>query len=701
MSFRVSGRLLAAAFAVLIALVVLPGAASAAPPSNDNFDDAATLSAGNPISGTNLDATSETGEPVPAAGNTVENGCSTATEAPHCASTVWYVFHAPDTASYTIATCDEGTDMDTVLGVWTGTDLSSLTAVTANDDGPGSTCAGAGGDVGSLVTFNATAGTDYMIQLAGYRANRGSFWLRAYPTASPPDAAPDTEIAQSGSYAGAFPFAPFEFYRSGPRHSASFIFAADQSGASYECALDGASFTPCSSPTSYDVTGTHQFAVRAIVGGHADPTPAVQRFTIDNTAPQTSFATAPPDPTSDPAVNWVAASSEEDNGNGLFECGMDGQPLGSTCDAASGFGPFCTGTHQVRVAAVDRAFNVDLTPAETSFTENGGSACSPPAISLGSTGPNSRTVEVLHLSIDPKGEGGSVRVDWGTTSGYGNDSGDYPVGPAAGSTEFDLPFLTPGTTYHYKATVTTPHGTADTGDLTFTTPTTGQPAPSISVGTPVVVGNHAAAIPLTIDPQGGVDVEYGILIDPTGDPTFASRYLLGSDELSGSGPLSRTIDLVDLDPGTTYHVRAFAWGVESVESSEFTVPATPGSGPIVQPPPIQPLKPHAFKFRRSSIKLGRLSRHSRFLTLSVRSLPPLARVGLTLNASVHSSSLKRLVHKQVRANRIGVARFKVKLSKKARKLLRNRHVRSLSLTLTVKPAGQKAAHITLHPKLRH
>jgi len=55
----------------------------------------------------------------------------------------------------------------------------------------------------------------------------------------------------------------------------------------------------------------------------------------------------------------------------------------------------------------------------------------------------------------------------------------------------------------------------------------------------------------------------------------------------------------------------------------------------------------------------------------------------------------------VRANRIGVARFKVKLSKKARKLLRNRHVRSLSLTLTVKPAGQKAAHITLHPKLRH
>ena len=45
-------------------------------------------------------------------------------------------------------------------------------------------------------------------------------------------------------------------------------------------------------------------------------------------------------------------------------------------------------------------------------------------------------------------------------------------------------------------------------------------------------------------------------------------------------------------------------------------------------------------------------------------------------------------------------RFKVKLSKKVRRLLANRHVRSLSLTLTVKPTGQKSTHITLHPKLK-
>jgi hypothetical protein len=43
---------------------------------------------------------------------------------------------------------------------------------------------------------------------------------------------------------------------------------------------------------------------------------------------------------------------------------------------------------------------------------------------------------------------------------------------------------------------------------------------------------------------------------------------------------------------------------------------------------------------------------------------------------------------------------KLKLPKKARKLLRNRHVKSVSLTITVKPPGQKATHITLHRRLR-
>jgi hypothetical protein len=89
------------------------------------------------------------------------------------------------------------------------------------------------------------------------------------------------------------------------------------------------------------------------------------------------------------------------------------------------------------------------------------------------------------------------------------------------------------------------------------------------------------------------------------------------------------------------------------------------------------------------------------VTLTIKNLPPSSSVGLTLNASVHSAALKQLAKGHAKANKNGVARLKVKLSKKARKLLRNRHVKSLSVKITVTPKGQRATHLTLHSKLKH
>jgi hypothetical protein len=64
--------------------------------------------------------------------------------------------------------------------------------------------------------------------------------------------------------------------------SAVFTFAANQFGATFECALDAVGFAPCTSPASYSglPEGTHTFRVRAIVGGVADPTPAQTAITI-------------------------------------------------------------------------------------------------------------------------------------------------------------------------------------------------------------------------------------------------------------------------------------------------------------------------------------------------------------------------------------------------------------------------------------
>jgi hypothetical protein len=96
--------------------------------------------------GSNVDATKEPGEPQHA-GN--PGGAS-----------VWYSWTAPASGDTTITT--EGSSFDTLLGVYTGSSVGSLTEVTSNDD------ANFPLDSTSSVTFNASAGTTYRIAVDGY-----------------------------------------------------------------------------------------------------------------------------------------------------------------------------------------------------------------------------------------------------------------------------------------------------------------------------------------------------------------------------------------------------------------------------------------------------------------------------------------------------------------------------------------------------
>jgi hypothetical protein len=281
---------------------------------------------------------------------------------------------------------------------------------------------------------------------------------------------------------------------------------------------------------------------------------------------------------------------------------------------------------------------------------------------------------------------------------------DHPVLPGASSGGFDIALLQPATLYHYRVRLTTPGGTTESGDHVFATEGATGPVPSVVAGTPVAVGNHAAAIPLTLNGHGGAINQYGVLIDPAGAPTLSSPFVYEETFVpASSSPVARTLDVVDLEPGT-YRVRAFAWSIDDQEGSaspEFTLtvptqPAPPISAPL---PPQSPSTPH-FVLKRSAIRVGKITRHSKFVILTLKGLPPHSAVIAQLNASVRASSLKRLASRRVHANGHGVAKIKIKLSKKARRLLRNKHTKSLSLRITVAPSLQKATHITLHPKLK-
>ena len=116
------------------------------PPGNDNFVAAQAISgAVNSISGHNESATREIGEPSHA-GN--EGGKS-----------VWFKWTAPATGAWVFDT--DGSDFDTLLAVYSGSTLTTLAVVAANEYVE---------DLGiSKVIFSAVGGREYLIAVDGFK----------------------------------------------------------------------------------------------------------------------------------------------------------------------------------------------------------------------------------------------------------------------------------------------------------------------------------------------------------------------------------------------------------------------------------------------------------------------------------------------------------------------------------------------------
>jgi hypothetical protein len=158
-------------FRVLLSVVlVFAGTSALAQPANDNFANAISITlASNTVPGSNVGATKEPGEPTP----TDTGGAS-----------VWWNWLAPASGVMNINTI--GSSFDTILGVYTGSAVNSLTLVAANDD--------YGGQHTSLVTFSAVVGTTYQIVVDGYGGATGSIVVTvdALPSITSPTTAAGT-----------------------------------------------------------------------------------------------------------------------------------------------------------------------------------------------------------------------------------------------------------------------------------------------------------------------------------------------------------------------------------------------------------------------------------------------------------------------------------------------------------------------------
>ena len=135
--------------ALLLLLLAVPGLVLA--DINDSFANRITVTNTSTVSGSNIGATLEAGEPIPA-GYTSSN----------YQATLWYVFNVANGAQDWYEVNTVGSAVGTVLAVWTGTALDNLQLVHVNQDNFEGN--------GSRIRFEGHSGTSYFISVAGRNA---------------------------------------------------------------------------------------------------------------------------------------------------------------------------------------------------------------------------------------------------------------------------------------------------------------------------------------------------------------------------------------------------------------------------------------------------------------------------------------------------------------------------------------------------
>jgi parallel beta-helix repeat protein len=146
---------------------------------------------------------------------------------------------------------------------------------------------------------------------------------------------------------------------------ATFAFTASEPGSSFECALDGDSFSSCSSPRTYSglSVGGHEVKVRAKdIAGNVEETPATHGWTV-MAPPETTIDSGPAEETESTEATFTFSA---DQAGSSFECAFDGA-LFAPCGSSESFSGLALGDHDLEVRAKGPAGNVDQSPAQFSW----------------------------------------------------------------------------------------------------------------------------------------------------------------------------------------------------------------------------------------------------------------------------------------------------------------------------------------------
>ena len=153
--------------------------------------------------------------------------------------------------------------------------------------------------------------------------------------------------------------------------SPTFAFESE-AGASFQCALDSDTYSPCGSPHTYPgplADGSHTFKVRATDALGNGPGAATSRtWTVDTVAPGTTLLSGPAAGSTSPTTSANFTFSSPESG-AAFQCRIDAGAF-APCTSPHMRTGLPNGDHTFQVRAGDAAGNVDASPASRTWTVN-------------------------------------------------------------------------------------------------------------------------------------------------------------------------------------------------------------------------------------------------------------------------------------------------------------------------------------------
>jgi hypothetical protein len=330
--------------------------------------------------------------------------------------------------------------------------------------------------------------------------------------------------------------------------AATFQFGSSETGSTFACALDGGAYTACTSPSALTgvAAGSHTYHVKATDPAGNESSAADHSWTVDLTAPTTTIATQPADPTKQTSAAFTFSADE----TATFECKLDGAAY-AACATGDSFPGLSEGAHAFRVRAQDTAGNTGVAALATwtvDTTAPSATITTPPASPTNATGASFSFTSSEAGSFECRLDGAAF---------------------AACSTGQSYSGLAQGAhTFHVRAVDQALNtGAADTA--TWTVDTT---APTASISTQPAAITNATAATFSF---GANEAGSTFLCDLDG-----AGYSACTDPKGYTGPLgqgSHTFKVTATDPaGNESAPATYAWTVDTTAPTT-TILTQPGS----------------------------------------------------------------------------------------------------------------------------